>query len=840
MPKHCLYYFCSLLLCQLVSSCLPVKQLPEGSYLLYNQQLSGVPAALDADVLEALLQQEPNRTFLYLPVMPYLSAYYAGKKSYERNLPKYKVDLAELQLQYVAELSKVDSLMERLTTIQRSELSEKQYKDDSVQLERIRNKTIDLRNQRVAKLQERINEGNWLMRTVGEPPALADSLLMEAGARQLERYLHTQGYFAAQVNVQTDTTGRRLNADYKISAGTRWQLRKIAFSATDSVLQLYLNKWAERSGLQTSIPYNEPLLENERTALTRYLKNNGFYGFSQEALYFEVDTLRAPFQADIKLIAAPDSASNGTVRFTIDEVVMETGADYSRTLSTDSTTYQNVLFLSRNNHYHERLLRTKLRLNPGQLYNLADVQRTQIALNSMDVFKFVNIRMEEMDSARLRAHIFTSDHDRYQYSIEGGLNLAQAQRLPGPFVSVGLKARNVFGSADVVELNASLLIEAQASATNVSNGFFSQEYGGNLTVSLPKVWLPVSKAVRAKLKLLNPSTRFQLGLFNVNRPEYERTNLQLSGGFQWQTGVASQRNRLYRLSLVDLSLISSRVTPEFERLLQDLNSQGNQLILAFENSFISGINFSFTQTNGGYGLNNSIKRPANYLNIYAEWGGPYLSALEDLLGEVDEQVFNLRYYKYVRLKADYRKLYPLGKMQLAFRLHSGIAAAYGQSEALPYEKYLFTGGSSSLRAWRPRRVGPGSYAARTEEGEISYAFEQPGELLFESSVEWRHPLFSVVEWAWFIDAGNVWLLNADPTRPGGSFGTDFWRELAVGGGAGVRLDFDLLLIRLDVGIKLYDPARGAGERFLLPNINLRQPFGAPGQAEVNFGIGYPF
>ncbi|MFN8689754.1 MAG: BamA/TamA family outer membrane protein, partial [Cyclobacteriaceae bacterium] len=173
----------------------------------------------------------------------------------------------------------------------------------------------------------------------------------------------------------------------------------------------------------------------------------------------------------------------------------------------------------------------------------------------------------------------------------------------------------------------------------------------------------------------------------------------------------------------------------------------------------------------------------------------------------------------------------------------------------PYEKYFFVGGSNSVRAWRPRRLGVGSRPPPlttdpSADGLFDYRFEQPGDILLEASVELRKKLFGFVHGAFFVDVGNVWTVreqNYVPTENAASWtGTtkfklsDFVNQLGVGTGLGVRFDFSFLVFRFDVGVKVYDPAREQGDRFVL---NRAKAFGDFTDREpmiFNIGVGYPF
>jgi len=202
-----------------------------------------------------------------------------------------------------------------------------------------------------------------------------------------------------------------------------------------------------------------------------------------------------------------------------------------------------------------------------------------------------------------------------------------------------------------------------------------------------------------------------------------------------------------------------------------------------------------------------------------------------------------------------RRINVIGKNTVvAYRFNSGMAYAYGKNKSLPYEKFFFAGGSNSVRAWRPRRLGPGSLEPpistnQGKDGLFDYSIEKPADILLEGSLEVRQKLFGFVNGAVFVDAGNVWtfeprkVVSDDDGNPGSAeFRPEsFLKEIAVGTGFGLRFDFTFLILRFDVGIKVWDPARDEGQRFVFDKVKFFGPFGPNREPVIyNVGIGYPF
>jgi outer membrane protein assembly factor BamA len=313
----------------------------------------------------------------------------------------------------------------------------------------------------------------------------------------------------------------------------------------------------------------------------------------------------------------------------------------------------------------------------------------------------------------------------------------------------------------------------------------------------------------------------------------------------------------YSLALVNVSLINSRnISDSFRKRLIELDNLGNyNLARSFNPSFVSSIIFGITW-NKNYG---SLDKNSVFIRSQFETGGTSLNFIDTTL----ITRHGLQYFKYLRFNLDFRRVRIVSKWaQLAYRVNTGVAYSYGSNNSLPYEKYYFAGGSRSVRAWRPRRLGLGSIppplsADATVDGLFNYQFERPGEVLLEASIELRTKLVGFVDGAVFLDAGNVWSFKQqkEATGTGNSAfkANSFYKELGIGTGFGLRFDFTFLILCFDVGIKVYDPARAPKDRFVLDDVRFFKPYarniGSKENAQYisikepviyNIGIGYPF
>jgi outer membrane protein insertion porin family len=307
--------------------------------------------------------------------------------------------------------------------------------------------------------------------------------------------------------------------------------------------------------------------------------------------------------------------------------------------------------------------------------------------------------------------------------------------------------------------------------------------------------------------------------------------------------LAEGKTTNYSFTLSELSFINSTTTDDFQRQLEELEMQGNPLIKSFEPSFVSAINF---QTVYNFNPDDFYGNKASMLKLFAESGGAIFNFF-DPKGFTETQGDTIQHFQYLKFTADFRRHLTLTETSgIATRLNIGMAYPYGDNKTLPYEKFFFAGGSNSNRAWAPRRLGPGSFPPRRNEnpekdGLFDYSIEKPGEILLEANIEYRGKLVGFIDWAAFVDAGNVWYFYENPEFPGAEFKINrFYKEIAIGMGLGARLNFSFLVIRFDYGIKMYDPAREEGSRWIGDNLSLTNWRGEPGQALWNIAIGYPF
>jgi outer membrane protein insertion porin family len=794
--------------------CLGVKHLKKNETLLYREGITA-PSTISTDALGDLYAQEPNRKFLGLPVAPLVGIYYFGQRHY---------DTAKL----IARKKNVEVKLDKKIA-----KTSKAKKKTNLQFRK---------QKKVERLNDKIENGNTIMQW-GEPVSVYDSNKVDETKTRFSEYLFNQGYFTNTVSTRIITLRKFVNVTYRVVPDAPYLLDSIYYQISDSSVHRLLMATKSKSVLKAGDRYIDDNFSKERERIDLLLRDNGFYDFSRQYIEFEIDTSYLKNRKVSVILIIRDPAERDLHKqFEVDSINLSISAAKPGG-QRQSKPYRDVTYSYWQRDYNLKVLSQRIFIRQHTLYNRSNTLLTQRQLANLDAFKFVNINYDT-SNGRFIANIFTSPLDRYEWSNEVGVNVTQG--FPGPFYNLNFKKRNIFKGLENFDLNGRIGFEGVAAATDEQNVYTSTEAGINATLTFPQFIWPLKESIRLKSGRYNPKTRVSIGYAYTDRPEYRRTSTNLSTTYTWQ----NRQSAFFSFSLANLSIINSKnIIPEFQELLDDQDSLGNRsLSNSFRPSFVSSLLFTFTWNPNNYG---NAETNSNFLKASLESGGTIFNFIDPTF--ITDQ--GLSYFKYLRASLDIRRLTIVSKnITLASRINAGLAYSYNPDKSLPYEKFFFAGGSNSVRAWRPRRLGPGSLQPLLannpeKDGYFSYQIEQPAEALLEGSLEMRMKLFGFISAATFIDAGNVWTrqerrsLEEDELSKGSSkFDiATFYRQIGVGTGFGLRFDFSFLILRLDAGIKVYDPARIQSERFVIDNLKFFGPFGKNREPVIyNIGIGYPF
>ncbi len=820
LKKKYKYFLVAAVLPWLLSGCLGTHYLKGNEKLLYRQSVV-VPKGISTEGLTDLYVQKANRKILGLPINSLVWMYYTGARRYHQEKFIAKRDAVEKK--YQAKIDATASAKRKTNLLYRKQ-------------------------KKIGVLDGKIENGNMFMQW-GEKVSVYDSANVKATVDRFQSYLFTKGYFLSKTSTKITENNNRVRVKYRIAPGSGYHYDSIGYDIADTVVRRLLLRNKGLSLVRKGDQFDQDILSKERERLDLLCKDNGYYDFSRQYVDFDIDTAYKPghliaLRIEVKSPAKRDFHK----QFRVDSISFRTdvGVTAPEGMKRQSKVYRNITFNFFKDIYSKKILGQRVFIRKDSLYSRKETFATQRQLANLDVFKFVNINYDT-SGGRFIANIFSSPLDRYSWSNEAGMTVTQG--FPGPYYSMSFRKRNIFGGLESFDLNGRFGFEGVASATQSGNFYKSTEASVNGTITFPQFLIPLSADAAYRLGKYNPKTRLLGGYTYTDRPEYQRAINTLSDTYTWEN--ENRKTLQYSLTLISLNIIRSKTDQRFDSVLRALQTnQGNNLINSFKPSFVSSMIFSITWNPNNYG---NTQKSSLYLRALAETGGTFFNLYTPNFVSKE----GLQTYKYLRFSFDIRKNVVVDKNTiLAYRFNSGVAYSYGSNKSLPYEKYFFAGGSNGIRAWRPRRLGIGSYPVLLagnpdKNGLFDYRNEKPGEILLEGSIELRQKLFGFVSGAVFVDAGNVWLFREQPPQTDPAYPTwtgntkfkldEFYKELGVGTGFGLRFDFAFLVLRLDVGMKAYDPARPPGDRFILTKAKFWSPYGTTRDPVIyNVGIGYPF
>jgi len=681
---------------------------------------------------------------------------------------------------------------------------------------------------------------------LGEPPVIYDSTLNENTLDLMHRFLNNKGYYENTVKLEADTQKRRLSKkpsqkvklNFTVNKGRQYLIASIQENIQDEAIKKIVLQAKDKSLLKVYDPFNLDKLKEERLRIERLLKNKGYYEFSREYILFEADTSKKTKSASITIkIKNPtfnyfntDSLIQGSHQpFTINNVYLQMELPTGKLVTFDTTFSDKMTFIGFEGKYREKAISRITYLRPGQPFSLKNQEETYRNLSGLRVFSYVNIQYSPdyySNGNVLNATITLRPRKQKSITVETeGTNNGGNLGVNG---TVNFQDNNTFKGAEILTVSFNGGLEAQTIFTDEEqrqlwNGalpFNTLEFGPKVSLEVPRFLLPFfSDKISPRG---NPRTSFNASYNLQDRPDYRRNVTKTYISYTWNTSTAAT----HVVQPFDLSYIKLDPSESFSEVLN--NIQNPFLRNSYTDNFILASKYSYIlNTQNSNRLKNHV-----YFRGNIETAGNLLAAASNSwnsnVNEVDgsRNIAGIRYAQYIRADVDLRYYQKFNWNKLVYRFASGIGLPYGNSVAMPFEKSFYAGGANGLRAWRARELGPGNLPDSIERN-----VDQIGNMSLEGNVEWRIPVTSILEGAFFVDAGNIWNYRQKDTRDETEFEFGkLWDGTAVGFGVGLRLNFSFFILRFDGATKLKDPSR--------ENPNLLSPQWS--ETNLNLGIGYPF
>ena len=685
--------------------------------------------------------------------------------------------------------------------------------------------------------------GKFLADKFGEAPVLLKDVKISATSGLITNRLYNNGFFKGVVTNEVKTQTKTAQVNYTATVGRPYTIQEIHFPERDTLVDAAIRATQPGTLLKVGEAYNLNTFTAERVRIDNILKNEGYFYFVPDYLLFQVDSTLNN-KANVYLRVKATAPAKATRPYWLNEVKLNTSY-----VLTDTTTRQPMMFRKYQYFPDERVFKAKAITNatflyPDSLYRRRRRDQTISRLMSLNTFKFVEIRMkpavagDSAGRARLDADVLMTQLKKK--SLRADLQLvSKSNGFTGPGLTVSFRNRSALRGGEQLLLNAVVSTETQSGGgTGSALGLTSYEVGTNAQLLIPRLVVP------KQLPFLNPRlpnsdfqprTTLGAGFRAVTRASYFTQNFfNLNYGYVFKTKITNEQE----IRPIDITYVQFAPTDTFTQILKTKRF----LKSAFEQQFILASSYRYTfnqqvleQRRQQIYFSGEVEASGNLAQaIASSTNGPKSAGGRYTIGgqEFSQYTkFDLELREYFRLSQD-----PAKGNRLVARLQAGVGLPYGNSSVLPYPKQYGVGGPNSVRAFAARGVGPGTYRPRTTEQGLNSFYDQVGDIRLEGNLEYRQDLVPYVKGAVFVDAGNIWLMNQDPSRPtlgadgqpdgkNGQFkASTFLQELAVGTGAGLRIDVQFFVIRFDYAFPLLAP--------------YGKPISRAGR--LNLAIGYPF
>lgn len=656
------------------------------------------------------------------------------------------------------------------------------------------------------------DSSKWLnraARSLGEKPVIFDTLSVARTCTDLRTALFNRGYLHADVDTLIRRHRKKADVKFILHPGDSYKLGRVSYVIRDTAVAALLYADSARLfTLSSGETFSVNALENQRKSITNYLLNNGYYHFNKEFIVFDVDTMRSSKDVDVKLLLLPYRANSNSpetahTKYYIDSVAY--------------TSLQDKL------HIRHHVLRLNNDIVPGMPYSSAALQRTYNNFGALSAVRYTNILFHENpDTALLNCDIqvATNKPSTLIFQPEGTNTAGDL----GAAASLTYLNRNLFRGSETFSLEFRGAYEAITGLQGYNDQDY-MEFSAEAKISYPRLLVPfLSETTK---RHFHGTSELSFLYDNQDRPEFHRRVLSATWRYKWNVkdGHGHYNYDLLDLNYVYMPWISETFRKEY---LDSVSSRNAILRYNYENLFIMRMGLGYNYT----GRNYSVR-------ISGETAGNFLRAASSLLKQGKNEngqytLFSIAYAQYVKGDFHFTATTTLdSRNSVAFHFGLGIAYPYGNSSILPYEKRYFSGGANSVRGWGVRELGPGKYKGNN--GAIDF-INQTGDIKLDINLEHRSYLFWKFYGAFFIDAGNIWTIRNYADQPGGQFKfTEFYKQIAVSYGVGLRLNFDYFILRFDLGMKAINPAYdNSRQHYAVVHPDFSR------DAAFHFAVGLPF
>lgn len=694
----------------------------------------------------------------------------------------------------------------------------------------------------------------WITKTFGSKPKLMANVNPKLRAQVAEHQLMKYGYFNSKVDfeVLTQHNPKEAKVAYQVNLGHLWTLDSVSYLNFPSFGKKLIDSTMSASLVKKGNPFNVSKLESERQRLTRLFRNNGFYFYQNSYASYLADTINTPGKVNLRLMMADSIEARAKRQWYIGNININFRKQMMEEM-TDSFVrrYLRFNYAGKKMPIRAGVVLRELKLRPRRLYMVDNENTAQSGLQSMGLFSYTNINfvprtVEILDSLgntvyndTLDANIDLVFDKPYDFYIEANAKGKTTGRV-GPELVVGLTKRNAFRGGEKLDINFHgshewQTITGQGGSSSKINSY---EFGSDLSLSFPGIitpWNAFRTMAQNERRFRNghmprryygtPTTTVKAAMNILNRAGYYRRHVA-SGELTYSWATSAQHHHSFSPLILSYEYMNS-TTAKFDSIM----SNNVYVMTSMADRFIPKMSYTYT-----YNSPQSYRSPIVWITTLSE-AGNILSLANMMAGkkwnEKGKTLFKNEYSQFFKLETDFVKYWRVSdNSTLVGHVNTGVIWSFGNSEQSPYTEMFYVGGANSIRAFNVRGVGPGKQNYNFLENKYANIL-RTGDIKFQLNLEYRPRIYGDLYGALFLDAGNVWMKDDLSTDDEKFKLGQFYKQMAVGTGIGVRYDMGMFVVRVDWGVGLHLPYdTGKSGFYNIPSFKDAQ--------SLHLAVGYPF
>ena len=670
----------------------------------------------------------------------------------------------------------------------------------------------------------------WLYKKLVAKPVLINRVRPETRVNMINELLRNNVYFDSKSSyelVYNEKNKKKAKISYEIDVKAPYTLGTISYLNTGTPLDNIIDSVARtHKYFRTGSRYCNDSLNNVRIDIANELRNRGYYFFRPEYIEYFADSVTQKGVINMQLKKAANVPNQASTKYLSNEITVWVDDDVYGGIPDTVVTRNCTIIKMQPVHIDNKLIPSCIRGRKGRPFRVGNMDLIQMYMARTGIFSNINIEAVPRDTlldngyGLIDLNITCVLDKPIELKVEAKAT-TKTNSFIGPGLGVGIKHKNIFGGAEQLsaDLTASYEWQTGKGGAYKNTDFNSYQVGLDVGLAIPRLLAPrfIDRARR-----YTNWTRFNLGGEFLNRPSFfKMARVSAEMTWEWHSRKYSQ-HKFTPLKITYSNLLST--TEAFDSAYYN----NRAIAQSFDDVFIPQMSYTYT-LDRTFGMNNIV-----WSTTLTEAGNLcYLIWRACGVEKGSMHILYTYFSQFIKAHTQFvwtRTLF--GEHKLVGRLFVGAAHAYGNSSEVPYMEQFYIGGSNSLRGFAVRSIGPGSYRPKIIDRNSYY--DQTGTFKFEVNLEYRFPLVGYLKGAVFADAGNVWLLKDDDFREGGTLsGKNFFKELALNTGLGLRFDMGMIVVRADLGIALHAPYdTGKKGYFNMPSFTDGLAF--------HIAIGYPF